>query len=71
MTIIKGLNNNNMPKSKKFREIEFHKYFAVEETIITKASRNTGMHSNSISRFFFIILTKKNSMCTFKTILSP
>ena len=37
-----------MPKSKKFREIEFHECFAVEETIITKASINTGIHSKVI-----------------------
>ena len=44
-----------MPKSKKFREIEFHECFAVEETIITKASRNTGIHSKVIQfhDFFF------------------
>ena len=52
-----------MPKSKKFGEIEFHELFAVEETIIKKASRYTEIHSNSISR--------KKSMCTYKTIISP
>ena len=63
-----------MPKSKKFREIEFHECFAVEETIITKASRNTGIHSKLIQfhDFFFIIfIVCVVCTCTYKTILSP
>ena len=52
-----------MLRSKKFREIEFHECFAVEETIITKASRNTGIHSKVIQfhDFFFFAEIFKTS----------
>ena len=52
-----------MPKSKKFREIEFHECFAVEETIITKASRNTGIHSKVI-QFHDFFFHNFHSMCS-------
>ena len=53
-----------MPKSKKFGEIEFHEFFAVEETIITKASRNTEIHIViQFHHFFSSFSRKKKIVC--------